>query len=163
MHGFDPRLNINFDLLDRLLEKYNNKKDSTVKVEISKKEMSLSKDIGFGEDGWISPTGKYFYCKNEEHRFKAEEIILTLDNIPFKVSSNEWRMDEWLQEKGWIKIANGNFRRFTKTYPVSITKRQFDLIFDYLEEKNRLEKVLIFNDRRFKNYFEFFSKYQDNR
>lgn len=111
----------------------------------------------FGLDGWISPKGKYFKCFSEEHRFTAKEIIDKMSNIPELLTV--WKMDRYLQDIGWIKIVQEKFRRFAEIYPITITKKQLDFIFDYLEEREMLNKTIIFNDTKFKNYQVFLEKY----
>jgi hypothetical protein len=133
----------------RMLESIRNPLMAKPIVETIKRIEPEPKGV-FYEEGWISPKGKLYKSSYMEHRGTAERILFTLGN-PLSFSS-DWQMDEYLQKKGWIKIANGKFLMFSKTEP-KITKKQLDWFFDYIIKLDK--KSIVFNEKIYKNYKEF--------
>ncbi len=169
-YGFDERFETPYDhyflkasvpQYDKFLRSYSRQDREKTLVNIGEERKPFKPDIVFGEDGWISPTGQYFACENYRHRFKAKQIVQTffLKNLSLEILLDEFKIDTWLQENNWIKVANGNFQRYSKTFPITIAKKQLDTIFDFLESKDRLQKSLSFNNNKFKDYFSFFRTY----
>lgn len=118
-----------------------------------------SDSVEYGKDGWISPDGKYYYCTSENHRYEAKRILKELgeDLSRFKkfYGTDYWAIDKYLQEIGWVKITNGEFLRFTENFhDMTITKKQLDFIFDYLEYFDRLDKPFECLCNTYQNYFE---------
>lgn len=62
-------------------------------------------------DGYISPSGDFYKCGFQCHRFLAKELFITSTITPKKNEdmepSSAYDFDRYLDNRGWMKITNG--------------------------------------------------------
>lgn len=101
-----------------------------------------------GKSGWLSPTGDLYECLPVRHWDKAMEICKKHN---FKMLTGGLFINEdpemTIEKLGWIKLSNGNV--FVPQVNRYITKRQIDVIFDYM----------LANDRSMKRFKQILAQY----
>ncbi len=87
-------------------------------------------------EGWLSPTGKLYYCNGEGHEYLADLIEEELGGKCDRYSATAWAFKE-----GWIKLHYPEgFILWQYQYPEP-TQKQLDFMFDYIE-KHKLSQDL---------------------
>lgn len=86
--------------------------------------------------GWLSPSGKLYYCNGYGHEYLADLIEEELGGKCDRYSATAWAMSE-----GWIKLHYPEgFILWQYQYPEP-TQKQLDFMFDYIE-KHKLTQDL---------------------
>lgn len=87
-------------------------------------------------EGWLSPSGKLYYCNGYGHEYLADLIEEELGGKCDRV-----RPSDWVREKGWIKLHYPEGFIVTWESLPDPTQKQLNFMFDYIE-KNKLDQDL---------------------
>jgi hypothetical protein len=96
--------------------------------------------------GWLSPSGKLYYCNDTGHEDLADLIEEELGGKCDRVSAQSWVIDA-----GWIKLHYPEgfiLREYSHPDP---TQKQLDFMFDYIEKHKLEQDIFKCLERRLQN------------